>query len=287
MKRAHETATEPNAESNAEPNAKVARASAPSPPPSTLEIRNTILNPLQPLGETVDKDNLPPYLGAKPDGKLAPMTPDRVAVARVADSRVFVASLGGARAIVDDIVTKGANPFRIGIFNVAGTPILHPETEEPLPFVINAKTIDDTREDVDLSTKSRWIATSLASLYWMHGNYDFVVINCKFGSNRSVALALALVMNPCRETKDFIPAIALDDKRKPSIQMQAEMTTQKRIRLWNALQDWIVNPKKDAARHFGIKGGWKSFNNFRCKGNFRPGDHMQLALWNLHSPSTA
>jgi hypothetical protein len=98
---------------------------------------------------------------------------------------------------------------------------------------------------------------------------------------------MALVMHPIRETKDFIPAITLDDKRKPSVQMQAEMTTQKRIRLWNALQDWIVNPKKDAARHFGIKQGWKTFGNFRCKGGFRAGDHLQLALWNLHSPSTA
>ena len=259
---------------------KLARLAVPMPPASAPAPA-----PWEPLGQSAEP-NLPPHLGLAPDGKLATMAPDRRAIVRVADSRVFVASLGGARAVAHEIAASGQNPHRIGVFNVSGEAILHPETKAPLPHVVNAETIDDGDPKIGVAAKALWLAARLAEVYWMLANYKHVIINCKFGANRSVALAMAVVFRPLAVADDPVPPITIDGNRKPSVQLQAEMTTPQRTQLWNAFQDWIVEPKKDAARHFGIKGGWKTFANYKRTGTFRPGDEMQLALWTLLDDST-
>ena len=182
-----------------------------------------------------------------PDGLASSTLSQRVGIFRIPDSRIYIATRAAAARVEEEMPSAA-------VLNVA---------MEPLVGACNDWHIDELDPELKVRTAYVFLQGAVAALELMlsatrtpHG-CDRVVVACQWGTNRSVAVALAWMLKHSLGHSNF----------------------ERTLKGFGAkLQELVLNPKKRAAGYYNLKiRGKHTWPSLVISGRFKDSSKALLA----------
>ena len=194
-----------------------------------------------------------PTYPLKPDGLTSSTLSQRVGIFRIPDSRIYIATRAAAARVKAEMPTAA-------VLNVA---------MEPLEGACNDWHIDELDPELKVRTAYVFLQGAVDALESMltasrtpYGN-DRVVVACQWGTNRSVAVALAWML-----------------KHHP-----VHSSFERTLKGFGAkLQELVLDPKRRAAGYYNLKvRGKQSWPTLVTTGRFKDSSRALLAAAMAHA----